>query len=115
MTDDRNGVLTNPAETTVVQPGETICNTDIGLPVSYVVQPADAGTTITNNAVVTVPTGRSSPGLPGQRHRRGPHRRRPRGDPADGANAVSLKLLVGSLVLAAGSALLILGRRRSAH
>ena len=38
------------------RPGETLCNTDLGLPVTYVARPADAGTTIVNNAVVTVRT-----------------------------------------------------------
>ena len=38
------------------RPGETLCNTDLGLPVTYVARPADAGTMIVNNAVVTVRT-----------------------------------------------------------
>jgi LPXTG-motif cell wall-anchored protein len=54
--DDRFGVLEVPAASTMVSPGETLCNTDLGLPVSYVVEPSDAGTTIVNNAVVTVRT-----------------------------------------------------------
>jgi hypothetical protein len=53
--DDKFGVLEVPAESTIVAPGETLCNTDLGLPVSYVVAPEDAGKTIVNNAVVTDP------------------------------------------------------------
>ena len=54
--DDRFGVLEVPEASTIVSPGETLCNTDLGLPVSYVVEPSDAGKTIVNNAVVTVRT-----------------------------------------------------------
>jgi hypothetical protein len=56
VVDDRLGVLEVPEESTIVSPGETLCNTDLGLPVSYVVEASDAGTTIVNNAVVTVRT-----------------------------------------------------------
>ena len=54
IVDDRFGVLEVPDEQTVVAPGETLCNTDLELPVTYVVEPEDVGTTIVNNAVVTV-------------------------------------------------------------
>ena len=54
IVDDRFGVLEVPEEQTVVAPGETLCNTDLELPVTYVVEPEDVGTTIVNNAVVTV-------------------------------------------------------------
>ncbi len=37
-----------------MQPGQTFCNTDLDLTVSYEVQRNDEGTTIVNNAVVTV-------------------------------------------------------------
>jgi hypothetical protein len=56
VVDDRFGILQVPEEQTIVSPGETLCNTDLGLPVSYVVQESDEGTTIVNNAVVTVRT-----------------------------------------------------------
>ena len=38
-----------------------MCNTDLGLPVSYTVTLADLGTTIINNAVVTVRTQEATP------------------------------------------------------
>jgi hypothetical protein len=56
VVDDRFGTLEVPEEQTTLSPGETLCNTDLGLPVTYVARPADAGTTIVNNAVVTVRT-----------------------------------------------------------
>ena len=56
VVDDRYGTLEVPEEETILRPGETLCNTDLGLPVNYVARPADAGTTIVNNAVVTVRT-----------------------------------------------------------
>lgn len=55
LVDDRLGVVIElPDVETIVQPGATLCNTDIGQPVTYTVRAADAGTTIVNNAVVTV-------------------------------------------------------------
>jgi len=54
--DDRFGTLELPDDRTVVQPGETICNTDVDLPVSYVVEETDEGTTIVNHAFATVQT-----------------------------------------------------------
>jgi LPXTG-motif cell wall-anchored protein len=56
VVDDRFGILEVPEESTVVSPGERLCNTDLGLPVSYQTVDSDAGTTIVNNAVVTVRT-----------------------------------------------------------
>jgi hypothetical protein len=56
VVDDRFGILEVPEESTIVSPGETLCNTDLGLPVSYQTLDSDAGTTIVNNAVVTVRT-----------------------------------------------------------
>jgi hypothetical protein len=56
VVDDRYGTLEVPEEETILSPGETLCNTELGLPVTYVPRPADAGTTIVNNAVVTVRT-----------------------------------------------------------
>jgi hypothetical protein len=54
VVDDRYGVLELPDVATIVQPGQTFCNTDLGLYVNYEVQPHDEGSTIVNNAVVTV-------------------------------------------------------------
>jgi hypothetical protein len=56
--DDRFGTLELPDESTVVQPGATICNTDveIDLPVTYLVTESDEGTTIINRAFATVQT-----------------------------------------------------------
>ena len=54
VVDDRYGVLELPDVETIVQPGQTFCNTDLDLDVTYEVQPDDEGTTIVNNAVVTV-------------------------------------------------------------
>jgi hypothetical protein len=56
VVDDRYGTLEVPEEETILSPGETLCTADLGLPVSYTARPADAGTTIVNNAVVTVRT-----------------------------------------------------------
>jgi hypothetical protein len=61
VVDDRFGVLQVPEEQTLVSPGETLCNTDLGLPVNCVVAPEDAGRTIISNAVVTVRTVRAEP------------------------------------------------------
>ena len=41
---------------TIVEPGQTFCNTDLDLEVTYEVRPNDEGSTIVNNAVVTVRT-----------------------------------------------------------
>jgi hypothetical protein len=54
VVDDRFGVLELPAVQTIVEPGQSFCNTDLGLDVNYEVQRNDEGTTIVNNAVVTV-------------------------------------------------------------
>jgi hypothetical protein len=56
VVDDRVGVLALPAEPIVIAPGETLCNTDLGLPIDYTVTANDAGTTVVNNAVVTIRT-----------------------------------------------------------
>ena len=44
----------------IVAPGQALCNTDLGVPVTYVVTETDAGTTIVNHAVVTVRTARTN-------------------------------------------------------
>ena len=56
VVDDKFGVLEVPDEQTVVEPGQSLCSTDLGLPVSYVATEADAGSTILDNATVTVRT-----------------------------------------------------------
>ncbi len=62
LVDDRLGVVIElPDVETVVGPGETLCNTDIGQPISYTVALSDLGTTITNHAVVTVRTQEDPP------------------------------------------------------
>ncbi len=62
LVDDRLGVMIElPSVQTVVGPGESICNTDIGNIASYTVQPDDSGSVIHNNAVVTVRTQEDEP------------------------------------------------------
>ena len=62
VVDDRLGVvIEDPAAVTVVEPGESVCNTDLGFPASYVVQATDTGSFIDNNAVVTVRTQETKP------------------------------------------------------
>lgn len=123
--DDKFGVLEVPAESTIVAPGETLCNTDLGLPVSYVVAPEDAGKTIVNNAVVTVRTVGAEP------------QAFQAADPAEvdvlavgeqaapstttlpptqlvdtGASSIPLRLLVAASAVASGGLILLVGRRR---
>ena len=62
VVDDRLGVVIElPSVQTIVGPGESVCNTDIGNVARYVVQPDDAGSIIHNNAVVTVRTQEAEP------------------------------------------------------
>ena len=62
LVDDRLGVVIElPDVETVVAPGESLCNTDVGQPVSYTVTEADLDTTIVNHAVVTVRTLEDTP------------------------------------------------------
>jgi hypothetical protein len=49
-------VLEVPEEEKIISPGETLCTTDLGLPVTNVATSGDAGTTIVNSAVVTMRT-----------------------------------------------------------
>jgi hypothetical protein len=126
VVDDRFGVLELPDVETVVEPGESFCNTDIPVPVTFIAQERDAGTTIVNNAVVTVRTvdgqtfqaadpaeveilGFRSPaqeqptttGLP------------PTGLAASGASAMPAQLIAGLLALSSGSLVMVLARRRT--
>ena len=59
IVDDRIGLIYEGGR--VVAPGESVCNTDVGAPFSYVVQESDAGSVIHNNAVVTVQTQEDEP------------------------------------------------------
>ena len=127
--DDRFGVLEVPEASTIVSPGETLCNTDLGLPVSYVVEPSDAGKTIVNNAVVTVrTTGVDAQAFqaadpaeveipaPGQQVE--PTTTTPPPTPlaATGASSVSLRLVLAAGMVASGClALFATRRRRSSH
>ncbi len=62
LVDDRLGVVIElPDVETVVAPGETLCNTDVGQPVTYTVTQADVDTIIVNSAVVTVRTLEDTP------------------------------------------------------
>ena len=59
IVDDRIGSFSRVGASSV--PGESVCNTDVGAPFSYVVQESDAGSVIHNNAVVTVQTQEDEP------------------------------------------------------
>jgi hypothetical protein len=111
VVDDRFGVLEVPEDKTVVAPGETLCNTDLGLPVDYVVQPSDEDTTIVNNAVVTVRT----TGVDAQSFEAADSARVdvPKDMPNTGPRGLSTQLYLAALALAIGSALIVAGRRRS--
>jgi LPXTG-motif cell wall-anchored protein len=95
------------------------------LPVSYVVAPTDAGTTIVNNAVVTVRTVGAEPQafqaadpaevevLPaGQATTT---TTAPGPIPETGARGLPAQLFAGLLALSSGFLLVLIGRRRSAH
>jgi hypothetical protein len=111
VVDDRLGVLELPDVATIVAPGERICNTDIGLPVSYETTAADAGTTIVNNAVVTVRTVGAEP--QGFQAADAAEVVVSAPDiPSTGASGVSRQLYLAALALAIGSALLVTARRR---
>jgi LPXTG-motif cell wall-anchored protein len=126
--DDRFGLLTVPEEQTIVEPGETLCSTDLGLPVSYVATEADVGTTIVNNAVVTARTVGAEPQAfqsadqaeveilaPGQAASTTTTTTLPVTALADtGANGLPAQLIAGLLALGSGGLLLALGRRRNA-
>ncbi len=106
-----------------------VCNTDLGLPVSYVVEPSDAGTTIVNNAVVTLRTtgvdaqafqaadsAQVEIAAPGQQVE--PTTTTPTTTPlaATGASSVSLRIVLAAGMVASGClALFATRRRRSSH
>ena len=60
LVDDRIGVVIEGRGAASL-PGASVCNTDVGAPVSYVVQESDAGSVIHNNAVITVQTQEDEP------------------------------------------------------
>jgi LPXTG-motif cell wall-anchored protein len=106
--DDRFGTLILPADQTVVEPGGVICNTELDLPVSLVVEATDEGTTTINHAVATVQT------PDGQRFQLSDSAEVevPTPIPPTGASGTSYILIIAGSVLAAGSALLVISRRR---
>ena len=122
-------MLEVPEASTIVSPGETLCNTDLGLPVSYVVEPSDAGKTIVNNAVVTVRTTGVEPQAfqaadpaeveilaPGQQVEPTTTALPPTPLAATGASSVPLRLVVAAGMVASGClALFATRRRRSSH
>ncbi len=69
LVDDRLGVLIErPNVATTVQPGDTLCNSDTGDVIEYVIQPNDAGTSVDNNCDDHRADARSrAAGLPGDR------------------------------------------------
>ena len=70
LVDDRLGlVLQLPDVVTLIAPGQTLCNTDVGIEAAYSVQPTDAGTVIHTNAVVTVQTLEDQPRCSRRRRR----------------------------------------------
>lgn len=127
VVDDRFGVLELPDVETVVQPGQTICSSDLGLPVTHVAAESEAGTTIINNAVATVRTVEAEfrqfqatdPAEVEILGFRAPEQEQPMttmlpvtGLADSGSNTVP-QLVVAALALASGWLLLVIGRRRS--
>ena len=127
VVDDRYGVLELPAGETVVAPGETICSSDLGLPVTHVPTAAEEGTTIVNNAVATVRTVEAEPrtfqatdhaevevlGVQSPEQAAATTTTLPVTALADtGSNSVA-QLIAGTLALASGGVLLLIGRRRT--
>ena len=113
VVDDRFGVLELPDVQTIVEPGQSFCNTDLGEEVTYVVASSDAGTTIVNNAVVTVRTVGAEP----QAFQAADPAavEVPQEDiPVTGASGLPAQLTAALLALASGTLLLVVGRRRSA-
>jgi hypothetical protein len=126
VVDDKFGVLEVPDEQTIVEPGETLCSTDLGLPVSYVATEADAGTTIVNNAVVTVRTVGAEPQAfqaadLAEVEIVGPEQAEPTTTlpvtalATTGASALPAQLFAGALAIASGWLLVLIGRRRNAN
>jgi hypothetical protein len=126
VVDDKFGVLEVPEEETIVEPGETLCSTDLGLPVSYVATEADAGTTVVNNAVVTVRTVGAEPQafqaadlaeveIVGPEQAESTTTTLPVTALADtGASGLPAQLIAALLALGSGGLLLMIGRRRNA-
>jgi hypothetical protein len=125
VVDDRFGALEVPESATVVSPGERLCNTDLGLPVTYQTVDSDAGTKIVNNAVVTVRTADGQEfqaadpaevevlGFGVVTTTPGPTTTMtPAPIPVTGARGLPAQLLLAAFGIAAGSALLIVTSRR---
>ena len=124
--DDRHGIVQLDGET-IVSPGETVCNTDPGVPVTHLATSAEEGTTIVNNAVVTVRTVQAEPrqfqatdsaevailGL--QASEQAPTTTElPETPLADtGASSIPVHLFLAALALASGLLLLVIGTRRA--
>ena len=131
VVDDKFGVLEVPDEQTVVEPGESLCSTDLGLPVSYVATEADAGSTIVNNATVTVRTVGDDPQTfqatdpaeveilgfqsPEQVEPTTTTALPPTGLADTGAKALPAQLIAATLALASGWLLILIGRRRNVN
>jgi LPXTG-motif cell wall-anchored protein len=127
VVDDRYGELELPDIQTIVQPGQSFCNTDIALEVTYEIQPTDQGTTIINNAVVTVRTVGAEPqafqaadpaevDVPAAAERVEPVTTNlpVTALAATGSNTVSQSIAAG-FALASGALMLAIGRRRSTN
>jgi LPXTG-motif cell wall-anchored protein len=128
VVDDRFGVLQVPEEQTIVSPGETLCNTELGLPVRYVVPAEDAGQTIVNNAVVTVRTVGAEPQAfqaadpaevrvlaAGEQVEPTTTTNLPVTGLAETGSDAPAQLIAAGLALASGSLVLMIGRRRSTN
>ncbi len=127
VVDDRHGIVQLPDGGTIVSPGETICNTDLGVAVTHVATSAEEGTSIVNNAVVTVRTVQAEPrqfqatdfaeveilGL--QAPEQAPTTTElPETPLADtGASSIPAHLFLAALALASGLVLLVIGTRRA--
>ena len=120
VVDDRFGTLELPDVATVVAPGQTVCNSDLGIPVSYIVQPVDAGTTLVNNAVVTVrPVGglqafqAADPAAVEVFANQGPTTTVAVVIPVTGSTGLAAQLIAAVLSVIGGAGLVLVGRRRA--
>jgi hypothetical protein len=127
VVDDRFGVLELAEAETLVSPGETLCNTDLGLDVSYKPVDSDAGSTVVNNAVVTVRTVEAEPQefqaadpaeveiLGFQSPQQAPTTTiAPAPMPVTGASGLSTRLLFALIAVSSGAVLVLIARRRTA-
>jgi hypothetical protein len=125
VVDDRFGTLEVPEDETILSPGETLCTADLGLPVTYVARPTDAGTTIVNNAVVTVRTVGAQPQAfqaadpaeveilaAGEQVEPTTTALPPTGLATTGASSIPLGLVVSAGMVASGWLVMLAARRR---